>query len=189
VTAPLTRRPPHTQGTINIASKVEMSPRAPWLGVEYLPLLRSPIHAALGHANPTMPVLTVAESVAEKLARYSRIGLARDLYDLCWYGRECSLDEPTIRRTWLAKVYGDVVVDRRWRSTFDPDAILCPRPSNSIDEESIGFLTHPADIPGWECEFRTRYAFLADLDAEDRRWARCDPRDRYQFDMRGPDRP
>jgi predicted nucleotidyltransferase component of viral defense system len=147
VSAPLTRRPPHTPGTIGIASKVEMSPRAPWLGVDQLPLLRSPVHIALGHASPTLPVLTVTELVAEKLARYSRIGLARDLYDLCWYGRDCPLDQPAVRRTWLQKVYGDVVVDRRWRAVFDPSAILRPRPVSAIDEESIGFLTHPLTSP------------------------------------------
>ena len=189
VTAPLTRRPPHAPGVINIASKIEMSARAPWLGVDRLPLLRSPVHVALGHASPTVPVLTVTESVAEKLARYSRVGLARDLYDLCWYGRECLLAEPAIRRTWLAKVYGDVVVDRRWRKTFDASTTLHQRPASAIDEESIGFLTYPADIPSWEREFRTRYAFLADLDHEDHRWARCDPRDRYRFEALGPHRP
>jgi hypothetical protein len=72
----------------------------------------------------------------------------------------------------------------------EPDAChLCARPASTINDESIGFLTYPTDIPGWEREFRTRYAFLADLDDADRRWARCDPRDRYRFEALGPDQP
>lgn len=129
--------------------------------------------------------MTVAESVAEKLARYSRIGLARDLYDLCWYSREATLDTELVRRLWVQKVYGDVVVDKRWQRTFEAAAILVPRPIREIRPESIGFLIEPAEIAPWEKEFRDRYAFLAELDGEDRRWAACNPRDKYEFTQLG----
>lgn len=182
VTAPLTRRPPHPAGPIAIGSKVELSRRRPWEPPELLPLLPSGVHLTLGHAPITIPILTITESVAEKLARYARVPLARDLYDLCWYGRGV-LDEPAIRRMWVQKVYGDVIVDERWKRPFDPAAILQPRPAASIDDESIGFLTHPADIVGWERDFRTRYAFLSDLDEEDLTWASCSARERYRFEQ------
>jgi hypothetical protein len=55
------------------------------------------------------------------------------------------LDQPAVRRIWLQKVYGDVIVDRRWRVAFDPSAILRPRPASTIDEESIGFLLRSRD--------------------------------------------
>ncbi len=108
--------------------------------------------------------------------------LARDLYDLCWYGRGV-LDEPAIRRMWVQKVYGDVVIDDRWKRPFDPQAILELRPAASIDDESIGFLTHPADIVKWERDFRARYAFLADLDEEDLTCASCSARERYRYEQ------
>jgi predicted nucleotidyltransferase component of viral defense system len=129
--------------------------------------------------------MTAVESVAEKLARYARIPLARDLYDLCWYGRRGSLPEQLIRRTWVQKVFGDVVIDKRWDRSFEPADVLRPRPAHAIDEETIGFLIHPTDVAKWEREFRTRYAFLADLDADDLRWSDCDPRDKYQFTSLG----
>jgi uncharacterized protein len=44
--------------------------------------------------------------------------------------------------------------------------------------ESIGVLAQPIDIVGWERRARNRFAFLADLDAEEQRLALCDPRDR-----------
>ncbi len=153
-----------------------------------LPLLTSGVHRALGHTPITLPILTITESVAEKLARYARVPLSRDLYDLCWYGRSV-LDEPAIRRMWVQKVYGDVIVEERWKRPFNPAAILQPRPAASIDDESIGFLTHPADIVGWEHDFRTRYAFLSDLDEEDLTWASCSARDHYRFEQLHPGPP
>ena len=178
----VTRRPPNSAGPIAIGSKVELSRRRPWQPPDLLSLLPSGVHIALGHPGVSLPVMTITESVAEKLARYARVPLARDLYDLCWYGRGV-LDEPAIRRMWVQKVYGDVVIDDRWKRSFHPQTILEPRPAATIDDESIGFLTHPADIVGWEREFRARYAFLADLDEEDRKWATCSPRDRYRFEQ------
>lgn len=182
VTAPLTRRPPHSAGPIAIGSKVELSRRRPWQPPDLLPLLPSGVHLTLGHVPVNLPIMTITESAAEKLARYARVPLARDLYDLCWYGSGV-LDEPAIRRMWVQKVYGDVVIDDRWKRPFDPQAILEPRPAASIDDESIGFLTHPADIVKWERDFRARYAFLADLDEEDLTWASCSARERYRFEQ------
>jgi predicted nucleotidyltransferase component of viral defense system len=182
VGAPLTRRPPHQPGRIGIGSKVELSSRRPWQAPDLLPLLPSGVHLALGHDVVQLPVMTVAESIAEKLARYARVPLARDLYDLCWYGRG-ALEEPAVRRMWLQKVYGDVVVDDRWNKPFQPADILLPRAPSSIDAESIGFLTQPSDIAGWEHEFRSRYKFLGNLDAEDQKWAAGSPRDRFAYDQ------
>lgn len=183
VAAPLTRRPPHAPGAVGIGSKVELSPRRPWLVPDRLPVLRSGVHLALGHELPVLPVMSVTESVAEKLARYARVALARDLYDLWWYGRNAALEEAQIRSMWVRKVYGDVVIDGRWRRRFDPAEILVPRHARDIDEESIGFLTHPADVPTWEREFRARYAFLSQLEPSDELWAACDPRQRYEYEQ------
>lgn len=166
-----------------IASKVEMSPRPPWLTPQTLPFLRLPVHASydLTGGLPTLPVVRAEEAIAEKLARYARVGLARDLYDLVWYGRQGVLDEALIRRLWVLKVYQDVVEDHRWRRPFHPAAIMTPRREVDIDDENIGFLTHPVRISDWEHEFRTRYAFLVKLTDEERTWAECHAGRRYEF--------
>ena len=38
------------------------------------------------------------------------------------------------------------------------------------------------DIPVWEALVRGRFGFLADLDADEQRWATCDPRHRAEVD-------
>ncbi len=43
-------------------------------------------------------------------------------------------------------------------------------------------LTRPVDIPGWEARVRPRFQFIADLDADEARWAACDPRHRSEVD-------
>lgn len=182
VRAPLTRRPPHPPGRIGIAAKVELSPRPAWLPIDTLRVVDSATHIALDHQLIELPVLSVPESIAEKLARYCRTPLARDLYDLVWYG-QFALDEGLTRRLWVQKVYGDAVVDGRWSRAFDPHLILQPRAPSSIRDESIGFLTQPADIAKWEVSFRIRYRFLSALDDGDLAWAACNPHDRYHFDQ------
>jgi predicted nucleotidyltransferase component of viral defense system len=168
---------------IQILSKVEFSPRQPWLTPETRPFKDLAVHRSydLDGGLPALPVVRVEEAIAEKLARYARVGLARDLYDLLWYGDQGALDEALIRRLWVLKVYQDVVQDRRWSVRFDPATILIPRQAKDIDEESIGFLTQPIDIPGWERRFRERYAFLAHLDDEDSKWASCHRGLTYDF--------
>jgi predicted nucleotidyltransferase component of viral defense system len=185
VTAPFGPGPAdNAPSEIRIASKVEFSPRTPWLEPETLPFLALPVHRSydLPGRLPALPVVRVEEAIAEKLARYARVGLARDLYDLVWYGRQGVLDEVLIRRLWVLKVYQDVVVDGRWSSrSFNPAAILTPRAPGEIDDENIGYLTQPIDVAGWEGEFRQRYGFLTDLTHEDSTWTSCNAGRRYDF--------
>lgn len=184
VTGPFGPQPADTGRTaVQIPSKVEMSPKPPWLPPQNLPFLPLPVHSSydLPEGLPALPVVRAEEAISEKLARYARVGLARDLYDLVWYGNQGAIDEPFIRRLWLLKVYQDVVIDDRWSRTFEPSAILEPRDEKDIDHESIGFLTSPVNIPKWEQQFRQRYAFLADLDENDRKWAATNAGDQYEF--------
>jgi predicted nucleotidyltransferase component of viral defense system len=184
ITAPFGPGPADTApAPIGILSKLELSPRAPWLAPQVLPFLPLAVHTSYDvPALPALPVVRAEEAIAEKLARYARVPLARDLYDLVWYGRQGVLDEASIRRLWLLKVYNDVVIDGRWNNrAFNPAAIMTARQAADIDEESIGYLTQPVDIPGWEAEFRRRYAFLADLDHDDRDWSKCHAGRRYEY--------
>ena len=80
-----------------------------------MPMLRSNIHNALGHDLPTLPVLNHNENVAEKLARYSRAPLIRDLYDLWWYGMNTVIDQDLVRSLWIKKVYYDKIIENSWK--------------------------------------------------------------------------
>ena len=48
--------------------------------------------------------------------------------------------------------------------------------------ESMGKLTQPLDLAGWERRVRERFAFLADLHPDEARWAACDPRQRREVE-------
>jgi predicted nucleotidyltransferase component of viral defense system len=109
------------------------------------------------------------------------VTLGRDLYDLDQFaGRH--IDEPLVRRLWVLKVWGDVVDDGRGNRPVDPNDVLQPRRERDFRPDSLGKLTHPVDIPAWESHVRARFAFLAGLDDDERRWARCDERDRAEVE-------
>lgn len=126
-------------------------------------------------------MISEAEACAEKLARYRRTALGRDVYDLAkMAGRP--MDEPIVRRLWVLKVWGDVVDDRRGNGPLSSADVLTERREHDFAPESIGILTQPVDIPGWEHRVRQRFGFLADLDDNERRWAACDPRHRREVE-------
>lgn len=92
-----------------------------------LTVVRLPIHDRYDFTLPPTPVVRVEEAIAEKLARYRRVSLARDLYDLQWFATGCVFDEPLTRRLWVLKVYRDIVVDGRGTKPTDPPAGYGPR--------------------------------------------------------------
>jgi predicted nucleotidyltransferase component of viral defense system len=139
-----------------------------------------PIHTQYDIAVPALPVIRVEEALAEKLARYRRVSLARDLYDLQWFATQGSLDAALVRRLWVLKVYRDVVDDGRGTKPLDPQQILRPRTGRDFTTEDIGYLTQPVRFDDWIQTVRTRYAFLADLTVEEARWCECNPRDSYE---------
>jgi hypothetical protein len=91
-------------------------------------------------------VVRVDEAVSEKLARYRRVSLARDLYDLQWFATSCVFDESLTRRLWVLKVYRDVVVDGRGTKPIDPHEVLRPRGEPEFRQENIGYLTKPVRL-------------------------------------------
>lgn len=168
-------------GTPDIAASVEFARRPLALPTDDLAFIPLPIHKHYGFAPPELPVVAEAEACAEKLARYRRVALGRDLYDLHHFANR-TIDEPLVRRLWVLKVWGDVVDDGRGTKPADPDEVLHHRRERDYQPDSIGVLTRPVDIAAWEARVRARFQFLADLDDDERRWATCDERHRREVD-------
>jgi uncharacterized protein len=166
-------------GAPDVDAAVEFARRALACPPELLGFIESPIHKAYEIELPVVPVIAVEEAIAEKLARYRRVPLARDLYDLAKFA-ERTFDEAIVRRLWVLKVWGDVVNDGRGSPPVDPTDVLTQRPASTFKQESIGLLVDPAEIPRWEAQVRTRYSFLDNLDPDELRWAICSPRDTYE---------
>jgi predicted nucleotidyltransferase component of viral defense system len=72
-------------GRPNLAAKIELSRHRLVLPPERLAPVVLPIHRQYDFALPELPVVRVEEAIAEKLARFRRVSLARDLYDLQWF--------------------------------------------------------------------------------------------------------
>jgi predicted nucleotidyltransferase component of viral defense system len=168
-------------GQPNIPSSVEFARRPLILEPELLPFVELPVHKAYEFSLPSLPVIAEAEACAEKLARYRRTALGRDVYDLAQFaGRP--INEALVRRLWVLKVWGDVVDDARGIGPLDPADILKERREQDFAQESIGKLTQPVDLVAWEHTVRRRFIFLADFDENESRWTACDPRHRREVD-------
>jgi uncharacterized protein len=168
-------------GAPNIAASVEFARRPLALAPETIGFVPLPVHKSYGFELPVLPVVAEAEACAEKLARYRRIALGRDLYDLNHFaGRR--LDEALVRRLWVLKVWGDVVDDGRGDRPLEPHDVLRERRPQDFMLDSIGVLTRPVEVERWEARVRERFQFLAELDEDEQRWAACDERHRREID-------
>ena len=168
-------------GQPDVGASVEFARRPLIREPEQLGFVEVSVHRAYDIELPTMPVIAEPEACAEKLARYRRVALGRDVYDLVQFaGRP--LEEALVRRLWVLKVWGDVVDDRRGVRPLDPADVLTPRKMTDFAPDSIGKLTHKVDIREWELRVRDRFNFLGDLDPDEQRWVACDPRHRSEID-------
>ena len=159
-------------GETEVPARLDLGRRVLWLPPEMLPALPLPIHARYGFELPAIPTARVEEVIAEKLARYRRGSLARDLYDLAWFASR-PFDEALVRRVTALKIWSDVVDDGLGDKPWDPDEILRPRAEAEFVPEAIGYLTTPVDIAGWVRVVRQRFGFLRDLDEVETRLLRC----------------
>ena len=168
-------------GAPRIGASVEFARRALYLPPEHRPVIALPIHAAYPFQPAALPVIAETEACAEKLARYRRTALGRDVYDLAQFAGTVR-DEQLLRRIWVLKVWTDVVDDHRGTKPLDPADILTPKREQDFQPDSIGVLTQPVDIETWERTVRQRFSFLADLTPDEQRWATCNPRDRHDIE-------
>jgi predicted nucleotidyltransferase component of viral defense system len=169
-------------GQPDVVASVEFARRPLVLAIESLDLVGVSVHRAYEIELPALPVISVAEAISEKLARYRRVSLGRDVYDLAQLAG-LPIDERIVRRLWVLKVWGDVVDDGRGSGPLDPSDVLDARVESDFAPESIGLLARPVDVAAWVQRVRSRYSFLAALDDEERRWALCDPRHRTEIDQ------
>jgi predicted nucleotidyltransferase component of viral defense system len=108
--------------------------------------------------------------------------LARDLYDLQWFATSGAFDAALVRRLWVLKTFRDIVADGRGAKPVDPARILRPRSADEFRQEDIGYLTKPVRMDEWIATIRGRYAFVAELDVDERRWVACNERDHQEVD-------
>lgn len=170
-------------GSPQLGAKVELARHQLSLDADLLEPILLAIHDRYDFKLPATPLVKVEEAVAEKLARYRRVSLARDLYDLQWYATVGAMNEPLVRRLWVLKVYRDIVVDGRGTKPIDPDNILMARTAKDFRPEDIGYLTRPVKTDEWIAIVQSRYRFLAELNADERRWAKCNERDLYEVEQ------
>ncbi len=168
-------------GQPDVAASVEFARRPLILAPELLGFVELPVHRVYEIELPELPVIAEAEACAEKLARYRRIALGRDVYDLAQFASG-AMDEALVRRLWVLKVWGDVVDDGRGDKPADPANILNPRSEGDFAPDSIGKLTQPVDLQRWERIVRARFDFLTDLDDDEGSWVACDPRHRREVE-------
>lgn len=169
-------------GQPQLGAKIELARHALSLEPEALEVKRLAIHARYDFTLPPTPVVRIEEAVSEKLARYHRVSLARDLYDLQWFATSGAFDEALVRRLWVLKTYRDIVADGRGAKPVDPARILRPRSADEFRQEDIGYLTKPVRTDEWIATIRGRYAFVTELDVNERRWAACNERDHQEVD-------
>ena len=150
-----------------------------------------PIHGRYGGPLPVLPVVVLAENVAEKIARLNRRSPARDAYDLVWVARTpgLDLDRSLIRRLAVLKAWVDLhglhTDHAGWSAPlpnarpFDVDRWLTPRGAHDFDDEAIGLPTvPPPDLGDLGRDLSLLYAWLGDLGDDERAVAEGRPQDR-----------
>jgi hypothetical protein len=162
-------------GRPNLGAKIELSRHPLVLPPERPAPVALPIHRQYDFTLPELPVVRTEEAIAEKLARFRRVSLARDLYDLQWFVTQGSFDTSLVRRLWVLKVYRDVNHDGRGDKPLTVEQVLRERKVEEFAREDIGYLTKPVAVAEWIDTVR-RYQFLRDMTEDEQRWAQCNAR-------------
>jgi len=173
-----------------LQSKIDVGP-PPWLAPTGRSWVDVPIHSRYGGPLPQLPVVDLAENVAEKIARLNRRSPARDAYDLAWVARTpgLDLDRSLIRRLAVLKAWVDLhglhTDQAGWSAPlpgaqpFDVDRWLTPRGGGDFDDEAIGLLTvPPPDLDDLGQDVSRLYQWLAELDDDEHAVAEGRPQNR-----------
>jgi len=173
-----------------LQSKIDVGP-PPWLRPVSRSWVAVPIHDRYGGPLPSLPVVNLAENVAEKIARLNRRSPARDVYDLVWVAGTpgLDLDRALIRRLTVLKAWVDLhglhTEHARWAAPlpnarpFDVERWLSPRAASDFDDQAIGLLTvPPPDLTDLGRDLSRLYQWIADLDDDEQQIAEGRPQDR-----------
>ena len=146
-------------------------------------LLHRPLHQRFGiDWSFKVPVMTVDETVAEKLTRWHHRPLIRDLYDLSSL-RPLVADTAAVARMWIIKGHKAYHNPNRGPTTSPPapadfDGIINVPPLRDLELADLQFDTPIADhekralATRLLSEFSEAYAFCVDeVDAELEEWA------------------
>lgn len=176
--------------TSPLQSKIDVGP-PPWLAPTRRSWVDVPIHRRYGGPLPFLPVVELAENVAEKIARLNRRSPARDAYDLVWLARTpgLSLDRPLVRRIAVLKSWVDLhglhTDHAGWSAPlpgarlFDTGRWLTPRSARDFDDEAIGLLSvPPPNLDDLGRDLSGLYSWLSDLDDDEGVVAQGRPQDR-----------
>lgn len=166
-------------GSPEVPARLDLGRRPLWLAPQPAQPIALPIHERYDFDLPAVPAAQLEEIISEKLARYRRASLARDLYDLAWFASR-PFDEPLVRRLTVLKVWHDVVDDGLGMAPFDAEQVLRLREEREFQPEAIGYLTTPVDIHSWVAAIAARFRFLRDLDDFEQRVARCSRADEWE---------
>ncbi|HUP15909.1 MAG TPA: nucleotidyl transferase AbiEii/AbiGii toxin family protein [Acidimicrobiia bacterium] len=167
-------------GDPEVDARVEVVPRPPWQPPEMLDPVEFPVHGGYEFMPVPLPVVTLDETIAEKLAAYRRRALLRDLYDLWWFTQQGAFDEALIRRLTYLKVYVDVVEEGIADGPFDAERDLFALVPADFPPEAIGLLSGTPETETWLKRVNERFRFLADTTEEEAQLQLCDPRDSYE---------
>jgi len=173
-------------------SKLDISP-PPWLPPVHRGWVPLPIHAQYGQPPlPEIQIVTLAENLAEKIARLNRTTTARDMYDLAWVMSTpqvaSQLDKGLVRRLAVLKIWVDAngvhAGHTFWKPghegpAFDAERWFRDRSTGDFDIDDIGALSVPIPTARRLSDtVRTGYAFIADLDALEQIVAHASEQDR-----------
>lgn len=163
----------------NLTTKLDVGPPV-WLETTERPWAPLPIHRAYDLPD-SIPVMSLEENVAEKIARLNRVTPARDVYDLVWIATtspHSQFNRALVRRLAILKCWVDThglhAPHAEWAgppgaAVFDPDRWLRMRAAREFDDESIGVLATPApDLNTLATDLCAQFAFLRELDEDDR---------------------
>jgi len=155
-----------------LRTKLDIGP-TPWLAPDHRGWIQLKVHEA--YRLPTsLPVMNLAENMAEKIARLSRRTPARDVYDLVWIASNSphsSFDRNLVRRLAVLKTWVDQhglhSPPASWApvtgaADYDPAAWTRVRSAEDFDDESIGLLAiPPPKLADLAAALLGPYSFLA----------------------------
>lgn len=172
-----------------VIAKLDFSRHGVWL--PYQRTARAAIQTidmdTLGFEPVCPPLVDLRENLSEKLARFRRVPLARDVYDLVNLGSTVRGDLSMIRDLLLFKVWGDVVLTARGSRYFKGRDEYCSVTAEQLQgKEDLGALAKP--VLDWTHELKvlcdTYGAAIGEPSgAREKRLAACDAADKWWYEQ------